>query len=147
MTNYINSRSRRGVPLRPAEEIPIVDGRAGAGRGPDGMTSYISRNTRGVPPAEEVPIVDGQPVAPAGEFTRRAKATRLNICQGRKTTSVPSTQTTLPIPHSFSSPGGTPVSAYPSDWVRSAGRQPLRDLKLAHLLSERLFRRVIRHPK
>ena len=32
-------------------------------------------------------------------------------------------------------------------WVRSAGRQPLRDLKLAHLLSERLFRRVIRHPK
>jgi hypothetical protein len=34
-----------------------------------------------------------------------------------------------------------------SDWVRSAGRQPLRDLKLAHLLSERLFRRVIRHPK
>jgi len=35
----------------------------------------------------------------------------------------------------------------PSDWVRSAGRQPLRDLKLAHLLSERLFRRVIRHPK
>ena len=33
------------------------------------------------------------------------------------------------------------------DWVRSAGRQPLRDLKLAHLLSERLFRRVIRHPK
>jgi hypothetical protein len=109
MTNYINSRSRRGVPLRPAEEIPIVDGRAGAGRGPDGMTSYISRNTRGVPPAEEVPIVDGQPVAPAGEFTRRAKATRLNICQGRKTTSVPSTQTTLPIPHSFSSPGGTPI--------------------------------------
>ena len=79
MTNYINSRSRRGVPLRPAEEIPIVDGRAGAGRGPDGMTSYISRNTRGVPPAEEVPIVDGQPVAPAGEFTRRAKATRLNL--------------------------------------------------------------------
>jgi hypothetical protein len=73
------------------------------------MTSYISRNTRGVPPAEEVPIVDGQPVAPAGEFTRRAKATRLNICQGRKTTSVPSTQTTLPIPHSFSSPGGTPI--------------------------------------
>ena len=59
MTNYINSRSRRGVPLRPAEEIPIVDGRAGAGRGPDGMTSYISRNTRGVPPAEEVPIVMG----------------------------------------------------------------------------------------
>jgi len=41
----------------------------------------------------------------------------------------------------------TEVSAYPSDWVRSAGRQPLRDLKLAHLLSERLFRRVIRHPK
>ena len=24
MTNYINSRSRRGVPLRPVEEIPIV---------------------------------------------------------------------------------------------------------------------------
>jgi len=50
-------------------------------------------------------------------------------------------------PRKYQAPPATEVSAYPSDWVRSAGRQPLRDLKLAHLLSERLFRRVIRHPK